>query len=123
MSYQSTVEQQRTYVHAKVVGERTAENALRFLRESYTACMEYEKDAVLLEMCLSGPSLTTTSVFGVVLSWVPDALKLRKIAYVEASLDDATMPAFLETVAVNRGVNVHLFRDVGSAANWLSEVP
>jgi len=123
MSYQSTIEQQRTYVHAKVVGERTAENALRFLRESYTACMEYEKDAVLLEMCLSGPSLTTTSVFEVVLSWVPDALKLRKIAYVEASLDDATMPAFLETVAVNRGVNVHLFRDVGSAANWLSEVP
>jgi hypothetical protein len=55
------------------------------------------------------------------LSWVPDALKLNKIAYVEPSIDDATMPAFLETVAVNRGVNVRLFRDVASAASWLSE--
>jgi hypothetical protein len=121
MSYQLTVEQRRTYVHSKVVGERTAENALRFLRDSYAACMNCGNSAVLLEVHLTGPSLTTTSVFDVILSWVPDALKLNKIAYVEPSIDDATMPAFLETVAVNRGVNVRLFRDVASAASWLSE--
>jgi hypothetical protein len=123
MPYQITVEQRRTHIHAKVVGERTAENALRFLRESYAACVNSEKSALLIEMCLSGPSLTTTSVFEVISSWVADALKLRKIAYVEALFDDVAMPAFLETVAVNRGANVRLFRDVGSAESWLSEVP
>jgi hypothetical protein len=121
MSYQLTVERRRTYVHTKVVGERTPENALRFLRYSYTACVNCGRSAVLLEMHLSGPSLTTTSVFDVISSWVPDALKLRKIAYVEGAVDDAAMPAFVETVAVNRGVNMRLFRDVASAASWLSE--
>lgn len=123
MSYELTIEQRRDYVHAKVTGERTPENALRFLRESYLACMNSGTGTVLLEMRLSGPSLTTTNVFDVILSWVPDALKLRKIAYVEALFDDVAMPAFLETVAVNRGANVRLFRDVASAASWLSEVP
>jgi len=121
MSYQLTVEQRQTYVHTKVVGERTPENVLRFLRDSYTACVNCGRSAVLLEMHLSGPSLTTTSVFEVISSWIADALKLRKIAYVEGSVDDATIPAFVENVAVNRGVNVRLFRDVVSAAGWLSE--
>ena len=121
MSYQFTVEQRPAYVHTKVVGERTPENALRFLRDSYTACVNAGRTAVLLEMHLTGPSLGTTNVFDVISSGVPDALKLRKIAYVEGSVGDATMPAFAATVAVNRGVNVRLFRDVAVAASWLTE--
>ena len=122
MSYQFTAEKRQTYVHTKVVGERTTENALRFLRDSYAACVNCGHSAVLLEMHLSGPGLTTTGIFDVISSWGPDALKLRKIAYVEGLLGDVMMAAFLETVAVNRGMNVRLFRDIGSAASWLSEV-
>jgi hypothetical protein len=119
MSYQFTVEQRPTYVHTKVVGERTPENALRFLRDSCAACVNAGRTAVLLETHLSGPSLTTTSVFDVISNWVRDALQLRKIAYVEGSVDDPAMPAFAVDVAVNRGVNVRLFRDVVSAEIWL----
>jgi len=122
MSYQLTVERLQTYVHTKVVGERTAENAIRFLNDSYAACATRGLGALLLEMHLSGPCLTTTGIFDVISNRVPDALKLRKIAYVEGSVGDATMPAFAVTVAVNRGVNVRLFRDVASAATWLSEL-
>src|SRR5213078_1351367 len=100
MSYRLTVEQWRTYVHAKVVGERTPENVLRFLRDSYTACVNCGRSAVLLEMHLFGPSLTTGHVFELIATWVPDARKLRKIAYVEGSVDDPNTPAFFETVAV-----------------------
>lgn len=121
MSYQLTVEKRQTYVHTKVVGERTPENAIRFLNDSYVACATRGLSALLLEMHLSGPCLTTTNIFDVISNRVPDALKLRKIAYVEGSVDDATMPAFAVTVAVNRGVNVRLFPDVASAAIWLSE--
>jgi hypothetical protein len=121
MSYQFTVEQRPTHVHTKVVGERTPANTLRFLRDSCAACVSGGHQAVLLEMHFSGPSLTTASVFEVVASQVYDAVKLRKIAYVEGSVDDAAMPAFAVDVAVNRGVNVRLFRDVASAASWLAE--
>jgi len=121
MSYQLTVEQGLTYVHAKVVGERTTVNTLRFLHDSYAACVNAGQTALLLEAHLSGPSLTTTNVFDVISAWVPDALKLRKIAYVDVLVDDPAMPAFTATVAVNRGVNMRPFPDVAFAANWLSE--
>jgi hypothetical protein len=121
MSYQLTVEKCLTYVHTKVVGERTVVNTLRFLHDSYAACVNAGQTALLLEVHLSGPSLTTTNVFEVISAWVPDALKLRKIAYVDALVDDPAMPAFTATVAVNRGVNMRPFPDVAFAASWLSE--
>ena len=121
MSYQLTIEQHLTHVHAKVVGERTPENARRFLHDAYAACVNAGHTALLLDLYLSGPRLTTTNVFDVISAWVPDALQLRKIAYVESSWDDATMPAFAVTVAINRGVNMRHFPDVAFAASWLSE--
>jgi hypothetical protein len=121
MSYQLTFEQRPGYVHSKVVGERSVENTLRFLHDSYTACVNSGRTALLLEMHLSGPSLTTASMFEVIASWVYEAVKLRKIAYVEGPIDDAALSEFAMTVAVNRGVNMRQFRDVAAAAAWLSE--
>ena len=120
MSYQFTAEKRQTYVHTKVVGERTTENALRFLRDSYAACVNCGHSAVLLEMHLSGPGLTTTGIFDVISSWVPDALKLRKIAYVDGNREPAGA-YFAETVAMNRGVNVRLFPSVALAEGWLTQ--
>jgi hypothetical protein len=120
MSYQFTVEQRPNYVHTKVTGKRTPENTQRYLRDSCAACVDGKHSALLLEMHFSGPSLTTASVFELVASRVYDGKKLRKIAYVEGSVDDAAMPAFAVDVAVNRGVNVRLFGDVGAAAIWLA---
>jgi hypothetical protein len=119
--YLFTVEQRPRYVHTKVAGERTEENLLRFLRDSCTACVYSGRSALLLEPHLSGPSLTTAGVFEVVASQVYEGVKLRKIAYVEGSIDDPGLPAFAVDVAVNRGVNARLFSDVASAASWLAE--
>src|SRR4051812_28350682 len=94
---------------------------LRFLEEAYSACVKSGHSAVLLEMQLSGPSMDTSSVYEVITRRVPDGRKLRKIAYVQAAIDDPAMPYFAETVAVNRGVNVRLFQDVATAAQWLSD--
>jgi hypothetical protein len=40
---------------------------------------------------------------------------------VQAEVDDAAMPHFAETLAVNRGVNVRLFQSVDAAEQWLWE--
>lgn len=121
MSYRLTIEERPGYVYAKVVGERTPANALRFLQEAYAACVKSGRDALLLEMALSGPSLNTTHIFNVISERVPAGRGLRKIAYVQTELDDPAMPYFAETVAVNRGVNVRLFQSVDAAEQWLSE--
>ena len=120
MSYRLTVEKRPSYLYTKVVGERTPENALRYLQEVYSVCANNHYSAVLLDMHLEGPSLNTTQIFEVISQRVNDGVRLSKIAYVEGEVDDAAMPAFAETVAVNRGVNVRRFEDVASAASWLS---
>jgi hypothetical protein len=121
ISYQVTIEERPGYLHAKVVGERTGANALRFLQRAYAACVKSGHSCVLLEVHFSGPSLSTTAIFNVISDRVPDARKLRKIAYVATGLNDPTLPYFAETVAVNRGVNVRLFPNVDAAEQWLAE--
>ena len=123
MSYRLTVEVRPAYLHAKVVGERTAANLLRFLEESYASCVKSGRTALLLDVGFSGPSLNTTSVYNVILQRLMDARKLHKIAYVQTNTDDPAIPYFAETVALNRGVNVRLFQSVAEAGEWLSEEP
>jgi hypothetical protein len=120
MPYQLTLEERPGYLRAKVVGERTRENALRFLEEAYAACVMSGHSALLLEMQFSGPSLDTTSILEVISQRAPDGMKLRKIAYVEPHAPDPAMPYFAEQAAINRGVNVRLFQSLGAAAHWLS---
>jgi hypothetical protein len=120
MPYHLTLQELPTYLHATVTGTHTPANALRFLKEVYDACLKSGQTAVLLEMNLSGPSLDATSIFRVISERSGDALKLRKIAYVDASSRDPEKMRFAETVAVNRGVNVRLFQDLAKAKEWMS---
>ena len=121
MSYHLTIEERPTYLHAKVTGDHNARNALRFLEEVYEACVKSNCSAVLLEMNLSGPSLGSANIFGVISQRTPFALKLRRIAYVDASSERSPeQMKFAETVAVNRGVNVRLFRNLADAERWIA---
>jgi hypothetical protein len=119
MSYELILEKRPTYLHAKVVGERTPANARRFLEEAYAACVQSGCSALLLEMQLSGPSLNTTAILDVISQRAPDGSKLSRIAYVERT-DDPAMAHFAELAARNRGVNVRLFLTVDAATLWLS---
>lgn len=121
MAYHLTIEELPSYLHATLSGTHSAENALRFLEDAYEACVKRGHSAVLLEMNLSGPSLDLASIFGVIMQRSTDAVKLRKIAYVDASERDPDRMKFAETVAINRGVNVRLFRDLDSAKQWISD--
>lgn len=120
MSYHLTIEEKPSYLHAKVTGTRTAENARRFLVEAHAACVRRNCSALLLEMNLTGPSLSPTSIFDVISERSPDGLKFDKIAYVEAGSEgDPQQAKFAETVAVNRGVRVRLFRKLEDAERWI----
>ena len=119
--YQLTLEQHPTYLHARVTGAHTPENVMRFLKESYTGCVERGITSLLLEMNLEGPSIGSSQIFEVIRERSSDATKLSRIAYVDLSPRDETRMKFAETVAVNRGANVRLFRDVASAKEWLGK--
>ena len=120
-SYQRMVVEHPAFVHARVEGTRSPENARRFLREAYESCLRSGKTALLLEMRFSGPSLDPASIFKVISAGTPDGLKLHRIAYVDSGAPAPGRAAFAETVAANRGVNVRLFADVDAASRWLAE--
>ena len=120
MSYHLIIEDRRAYVYAKATGERTPANAMRFLEEASAACVKGGHAAPLLDMASSGPSLAAANVYDVISRRAPEGLRLRKIAYVQTSIDDKEMPQFAENVARNRGVNVRLFPDVAAGDRWLS---
>jgi hypothetical protein len=107
-----------TYLHATVYGAHTPENASRFLREVYEACIANQKDSVLLDMRLEGPTMGTSSIFSVVQERSGAGRELRRIAYIDATREPEKA-VFAETVARNRGVNVRFFRSVEDAKKWL----
>ncbi len=119
LRYELTIDVRPAYLHAKVVGERTPENASRFLKEVFAACVGSSRQDALLEMRFSGPSLNMSDIFRVISQGSADGARLRRIAYVEASVTDMAKSRFAETVAINRAVNVRLFGDVAEAARWL----
>ena len=120
ISYDLAVESRRGFLHARVIGERTPENVLRFLKEAYEECVRAGQARLLLEMCLTGPSLASGDIFRVISARSADGAKLSRIAYVEANMADAMRAKFAETVAVNRAVNVRLFQDLAAAEQWIA---
>jgi hypothetical protein len=123
MSYDLVIEEKPQYLHARVSGTHSEQNAHRFLVDVHEAWVERNCSSVLLEMNFSGPSLSTLSIFNVISDRAPHAIGLKRIAYVDGGAGhDAQQARFAETVARNRGVNVRLFGTVGEAERWLREL-
>jgi hypothetical protein len=121
MTYHLTLENNPGYLHATVTGENTADNAARFLRETYEACVARGFNAVLLEMNLTGPGLAIGEIYRVIAEGSATGKRLQKIGYVDGKQRDRLKLKFAETVARNRAVNVRLFDDIAEARRWMSE--
>ena len=121
--YHLVIEEHPDYLHATATGAHNAANALRFLTETFDAIARSGHTSLLLEFNLTGKSLDSSSIFGVVAQRTAVAAKLRRIAYVDHSGHgrDPSKMKFAETVALNRGVNVRLFHELEDAQRWLSE--
>lgn len=118
--YRLTIEKHPTYLRAKGEGPRTAENVLRYFRETHDACVSTGILDVLMEMSFTGAGFDFSTIFAVISERAPHGLKLGRIAYVESSPEQAPRAEFAETMAVNRGVRVKLFPDLDAARKWLT---
>ena len=121
MAYRIDLEEHPAYLHAIASGEHTAANVARFLRDANEACRQRGYTAVLVEVNFTGTSLDFSSIYEVISESSLEGVKLKRVAYVDASTRNPERMRFAETVAINRGVNVRLFRDVDEAKRWLLE--
>jgi hypothetical protein len=121
-SYQLTLDQKPAYWHFRVTGPNTPEVVRAYLADIYYACAQGECTAVLIEENLQGRGLGLFDIFEVVTEGSEKTWPyVRRVAYVDVN-PEHSLPdmKFAETVAVNRGVNMHLFNNVTDAEAWLS---
>jgi len=119
VSYTLIVTQKRSYLHAIVTGTNSEEAVGGYLADLLRECSARKCSRVLIEEHLQGPRLSTFPVFRVASEGAKQALgHVRAIAYVDANASGNLMQ-FAETVAVNRGLNVAVFRSVDAAREWL----
>jgi hypothetical protein len=121
-SYQLTIDKKPEYWHFRVTGPNTADVVRSYLADVYYACAQGECTAVLIEENLSGRGLGLLDIFEVVTEGSEKTWPyVRRIAYVDMNPEHSKPDMeFAETVAVNRGVNMHFFANVPDAVAWLA---
>jgi hypothetical protein len=119
MSYQIDFIPKDGYLHIKVTGQNTRENAVKYLDEILTECKSRKCERILIEEDLSGPRLGIADVFEIAAKASLNAIGVMKsLAYVDVNAKDDTMK-FAETVGVNRGMPARVFSTIGEAESWM----
>lgn len=119
MGYELTIQQEASYLHVIVTGSNDADTVAGYLDQLRRECIARGVYRLLIEERLAGPRLSTFPVYQVVSEGSERARGLfQAIAYVDLNADGPLMQ-FAETVAVNRGLPLAVFRSVGKAREWL----
>jgi hypothetical protein len=109
------------YLHATVTGDNTPADVAAYLGRIREICAKYGFSRVLIEENLVGPPFDAVEIYDVVsAASVGVVPAIQRVAFVDTNPEhDFANMQFAETVAVNRGVNVRVFRDVPSAVEWI----
>jgi hypothetical protein len=120
MSYQLTIIEKPTYLHAVVTGTNSMENVVGYLQELSRECQARDCFNVLIEENLTGRRLETWDVYQIAAEGSARTQGLfRSVAYVDVNAGGDLMK-FAETVANNRGVPLTVFATVAEAEKWLA---
>lgn len=123
MTYQLTITEKPSYLHAVVTGKNTLENVAGYLKDLLRECEARQCFNVLIEEKLEGRRLETWDVYQIASDNSTLARGFfRTVAYVDVNAGGELMK-FAETVANNRGVPMRLFASVAEAEAWLAGQP
>ena len=120
MTYNLTIHQKPTYLHAVVTGRNTRENVVRYIEDVFRECTARNCCRVLIEERLEGSRLGTVDVFNLASQGSIRFLgRLKAMAYVDVNAEGDLM-GFAEDVAVNRAsFPVKVFSTIDDAEKWL----
>ena len=119
MTYKLTVDPKPTHLHFIVTGENTEENVFRYMEEVMQECTDRNCRNILIEERLDGPRLNMAEIFSMVSQGARRFTgMLQALAYVDVN-SEGTLMQFAETVAVNRGIPIRVFKSVADAEQWL----
>jgi hypothetical protein len=117
MAYITTCEQRPEYIHARIEGPESYEEAVRFWRELAGLASDSGHRKFLVKDKVKGV-LTTSEHYYISLE-VAGLFHGKQIAYVDAKEDTFSRNSFGATVVNNRGVRAEVFRSEEVALQWL----
>ena len=119
MAHQLTIQQEPHFLHVTVTGTNNADTVASYLDELRRECIARRCYRLLIEERLEGERLSTFPVYKVISEASERARGLlHALAFVDVNAQGQTME-FAETVAVNRGIPVAVFKTVAEARAWL----
>jgi hypothetical protein len=123
MSYLLNFEHRGSYIYITVTGENSSENIIHYLAEVRELCEQYKYTDVLIVENLGGPGMDKFSIFDIISKVSEQTIKvIKNIAYVDINpAHNRDEMVFAETVAVNRGVNVQIFKTIHAAERWVEK--
>ena len=112
MTFTLSIIEYSDYLHFKVEGENSAANVRGYLQQIHETCVRRQCTTALVEEHLRGPNLDTLQMFQIASEGsVRSRSIVTKIAYVDTNPEHPFADTkFVEDVAVNRGMNVRVFR-------------
>jgi len=118
MNYQISVEQRPSYLYVTVTGTNSKETVMAYLQDIVAECEQRDCFRILVDERLEGPRLEMMDVFSVADQGSAKARgQFDAIAFVDEKMGD--MSEFAESVAVNRGLPMRIFSNVGDAERWI----
>ena len=121
MAYALQIIEKPTYLHFIVTGQNSKDTILGYVEEIHHECTVRNCFRVLIEEHLSGPRLSITDVFELVLDGTDRYRGIfRAIAYVDVNAVNGSMK-FAEDACVNRALPIAVFSNVSDAEQWLTK--
>ena len=118
--YSLNIKERKSYLYASVSGKDSMDVSIAYWKEIIDACKRLDYHKVLIEEDLKGsPEKVDYFEFGTFMSNIVRGLHM-KIAFVDRHTNHTPDNLFCETVAVNRGVNVKVCKNIEEAEDWLS---
>ena len=121
MEFRVSVVRRPGYLHVQVWGDNSLETVRKYIREIRQAVLHYDCPAVLIEENLQGPGLSLGEMYEVVREESLDRSRMiRLIVLVDVNPDhNPEDMRFVETAAMNRAMNFHVFPTVADAETWI----
>ncbi|HEX9784726.1 MAG TPA: hypothetical protein VGA56_18615 [Opitutaceae bacterium] len=123
MAYTLSTLEKDGYLHFLVTGENSPESVASYLEECLSICRRKGVRIMLVEDALVGPDLDLDPLFQVIGKAADLAAGVIDLGcYVKTTPGhNAEIVRYGENIAANRRVNVHGFRTVDEAANFIAE--
>jgi hypothetical protein len=119
-SYELEFEDRGDYLYARLTGRDSVDAGLHYWQAIADRAVELGHKKILVHENMLG-RLTKAQMFDLVTRLVqPEYLGIR-IAFFDENLDDSTLNALGQLVAVNRGATVEIFPSLQAAQHWIKQ--